>query len=38
MSDQTQGYVSSLWTPIDEILNSVLFLMIGIGEVIVLRF
>lgn len=37
MSDRTQGYVSSLWTLIDEILNSVLFLLIGL-EVIVLRF
>ncbi|KAB0681379.1 cation:proton antiporter [Aureimonas leprariae] len=37
MSDRTQGYVSALWTLIDEILNSVLFLLIGL-EVIVLRF
>ena len=37
MSDETQGYVSSLWTLIDEVLNSVLFLLIGL-EVLVLRF
>jgi CPA1 family monovalent cation:H+ antiporter len=37
MSDRTQGYVTSLWTLIDEILNSVLFLLIGL-EVIILRF
>jgi CPA1 family monovalent cation:H+ antiporter len=36
-SDRTQNYVSSLWTLIDEVLNSVLFLLIGL-EVIVLRF
>ncbi|TXN33540.1 sodium:proton antiporter [Methylobacterium sp. WL19] len=37
MSERTQGYVSSLWTLIDEVLNSVLFLLIGL-EVLVLRF
>ena len=37
MSDRTQGYVSALWTLIDEVLNSVLFLLIGL-EVIILRF
>lgn len=37
MSDRTHGYVSSLWTLIDEILNSILFLLIGL-EVIVLGF
>ncbi|TNC12686.1 sodium:proton antiporter [Methylobacterium terricola] len=37
MSDRTQGYVSALWTLIDEVLNSVLFLLIGL-EVLVLRF
>ncbi|MRI57192.1 sodium:proton antiporter, partial [Methylobacterium sp. DB1607] len=37
MSEETQGYVSSLWTLIDEVLNSVLFLLIGL-EVLVLRF
>ncbi|WP_407529604.1 cation:proton antiporter [Methylobacterium oryzisoli] len=37
MSDETQGYVSSLWTLVDEVLNSVLFLLIGL-EVLVLRF
>lgn len=37
MSDETQGYVTSLWTLIDEILNSILFLLIGL-EVIVLGF
>ena len=35
MSDLTQQYVSALWTLIDEILNSVLFLLIGL-EVLVL--
>ncbi len=37
MSDRTQSYVSALWTLIDEVLNSVLFLLIGL-EVLVLRF
>jgi CPA1 family monovalent cation:H+ antiporter len=37
MSDRTQRYVSTLWTLIDEVLNSVLFLLIGL-EVIILRF
>jgi CPA1 family monovalent cation:H+ antiporter len=37
MSEQTQRYVFGLWTLIDEILNSVLFLLIGL-EVLVLRF
>jgi CPA1 family monovalent cation:H+ antiporter len=37
MSDTTQKYVSALWTLIDEVLNSVLFLLIGL-EVLVLRF
>ena len=37
MSERTQTYVFGLWTLIDEILNSVLFLMIGL-EVLVLRF
>lgn len=37
MSDRTQSYVFALWTLIDEILNSVLFLLIGL-EVLVLRF
>ncbi|UPJ55117.1 sodium:proton antiporter [Bradyrhizobium sp. 192] len=37
MSDQTRTYVFALWTLIDEILNSVLFLLIGL-EVLVLRF
>ncbi|QXC52572.1 sodium:proton antiporter (plasmid) [Agrobacterium salinitolerans] len=37
MSDKTQTYVFSLWTLIDEILNSVLFLLIGL-EVLVLQF
>ena len=37
MSEKTQGYVSALWTLIDEVLNSVLFLLIGL-EVLVLRF
>jgi CPA1 family monovalent cation:H+ antiporter len=37
MSDRTQTYVSALWTLIDEVLNSILFLLIGL-EVLVLRF
>lgn len=36
MSDQTQQYLFGFWTLIDEILNSVLFLLIGL-EVLVLR-
>ncbi len=37
MTDTTKRYVTTLWTLIDEILNSVLFLLIGL-EVLVLRF
>ena len=37
MSERTQTYVSALWTLIDEVLNSILFLLIGL-EVLVLRF
>ncbi len=37
MSDRTQGYVTALWTLIDEVLNSILFLLIGL-EVLVLQF
>lgn len=37
MTDKTQTYVFGLWTLIDEILNSVLFLLIGL-EVIILQF
>jgi CPA1 family monovalent cation:H+ antiporter len=37
MSDQTQQYLFSFWTLVDEILNSILFLLIGL-EVLVLRF
>jgi CPA1 family monovalent cation:H+ antiporter len=37
MSEETQNYVFALWTLIDEVLNSVLFLLIGL-EVVVLRF
>lgn len=36
-SDQTQRYLFGFWTLIDEMLNSVLFLLIGL-EVLVLRF
>ncbi len=36
MSDETQRYLFGFWTLIDEILNSVLFLLIGL-EVLVLR-
>ena len=37
MSERTQGYLFALWTLIDEILNSVLFLLIGL-ETLILRF
>ncbi|MBE7201590.1 MAG: sodium:proton antiporter [Parafilimonas terrae] len=37
MSERTQGYVEALWTLVDEVLNSVLFLLLGL-EVLVLRF
>ena len=37
LSDKTQNYLFALWTLIDEILNSVLFLLIGL-EVLVIRF
>jgi CPA1 family monovalent cation:H+ antiporter len=37
MSDRTQTYLFGLWTLIDEILNSVLFLLIGL-EVLVLSY
>lgn len=36
MSERTERYVSALWTLIDEILNAVLFLLIGL-EVLVLQ-
>ena len=37
MSDETQRYLFAFWTLIDEVLNSVLFLLIGL-EVLVVRF
>jgi CPA1 family monovalent cation:H+ antiporter len=37
MSQRTQNYVFALWTLIDEILNALLFLLIGL-EVLVLRY
>jgi uncharacterized membrane protein/NhaP-type Na+/H+ or K+/H+ antiporter len=37
MSDKTQKYVSVFWTVVDEVLNAVLFLLIGL-EVAVLSF
>jgi monovalent cation:H+ antiporter, CPA1 family len=37
MSDETQRYLFGFWTLIDEMLNSVLFLLIGL-EVLVLRY
>jgi len=37
MSDKTRGYVQDFWALIDEILNSVLFLLIGL-EVLVVGF
>ena len=36
MSERTEGYVSALWTLINEILNALLFLLIGL-EVVVLQ-
>ena len=36
MSDETKGYISALWTLIDEVLNSLLFLLIGV-EVLLLQ-
>jgi CPA1 family monovalent cation:H+ antiporter len=36
MSNRTQTYVFGLWTLIDEILNSILFLLIGL-EVLIIR-
>ncbi len=36
MSDETQKYLFQFWTLIDEILNSVLFLLLGL-EVLILR-
>jgi CPA1 family monovalent cation:H+ antiporter len=36
MSERTKGYVTALWTLIDEVLNSVLFLLIGV-EVLLLH-
>jgi len=35
LSDRTQTYVSALWTLVDEVLNSILFLLIGL-EVLVI--
>lgn len=37
MSEETQRYLFGFWTLIDEILNSVLFLLIGL-EVLILRY
>ena len=37
MSDRTQGYVTALWHLVDEVLNALLFLMIGL-EVALLHF
>lgn len=37
LSDQTQRYLFGFWTLVDEMLNAVLFLLIGL-EVLVLRF
>ncbi|MEZ5818622.1 MAG: sodium:proton antiporter [Hyphomicrobiaceae bacterium] len=36
MSERTEKYVTALWTLIDEVLNSLLFLLIGL-EVLVIR-
>jgi len=35
MSEETENYVSALWTMIDQVLNSVLFLLIGLEVLIV---
>ena len=35
MSEQTQAYLSGFWTVIDEILNAVLFLLIGVEVFVV---
>jgi CPA1 family monovalent cation:H+ antiporter len=37
MSHRSRGYVTALWTLIDEVLNSILFLLIGL-EVLLLQF
>jgi CPA1 family monovalent cation:H+ antiporter len=37
MSERTENYVTALWTLIDEVLNSVLFLLIGL-EIVLLPF
>ena len=37
MSERTEGYVTALWTLIDEVLNSVLFLLIGL-EIVLLPY
>lgn len=37
LSDQTQRYLFGFWTLVDEILNSLLFLLIGL-EVLILRY
>jgi CPA1 family monovalent cation:H+ antiporter len=36
MSERTESYVSALWTLIDEVLNAILFLLIGL-EVVILE-
>jgi CPA1 family monovalent cation:H+ antiporter len=36
MSERTEGYVSALWTLIDEVLNALLFLLMGL-EIVVLE-
>ncbi len=37
MSEKTQEYVLTFWTLIDEILNSVLFLLIGLEVLVVVK-
>lgn len=37
MSERTQNYVTALWTLVDEVLNAVLFLLIGL-EVLIVNF
>lgn len=37
LSDETQNYVSAVWTLIDEILNAILFLLIGLEVLLIDR-
>ncbi|MGN6159157.1 MAG: cation:proton antiporter [Devosia sp.] len=35
MSEKTEGYVSALWTLVDEVLNAVLFLLMGLEVLLI---